>query len=141
MIRQKIYLPDWDWRVFVFYVVTKPDAKEITRKLESIGCKGADLERAEHSLLSGQCDTGITYTSHTLGESVIVIAKTTTALEFEQSMTHEVGHLANHIGLFYGLNLNGEEVRYISDSVIAKMWPIAKELVCDCCRGKEGEYE
>lgn len=141
MIRQKIYLEDYDWRVFVFYIVTAPNAHEIEHKLESIGCKGEDLERATYALESGQCDTGLTYTSHALGESIVVIAKTTTALEFEQSMTHEFGHLANHIGLFYGLNLNGEEVRYICDDLIAKAWPVAKELVCDCCRRKEGDYE
>lgn len=144
MIRQQIYLPDWDWRIYLFYVVTKPDALEIERKLESIGCTGNDLERAKHSLLSGQCDTGITYTSHILGESVVVISKTSSAREFLQSLSHEIGHLANHIGIFFGLNLNGEEVRYISDDIISKTWPISSELLCNRSRSKVkkgGYYE
>lgn len=137
MIRQKIYLEDWDWHVKVFYVVTAPNAKEILKDLERLGCSGEDLKRAEKSLKTGDCDTGLTYTSHHIGESVVVIAKTSSGKEFMASLSHEFGHLANHIGLFYGFNLNGEEVRYISDELIEKSWPISRELVCDCCRGKE----
>lgn len=137
MIRQKIYLKNWDWLVKVFYIVTKPNAKEILKELEHIGCSGEELKRAENSLLSGSLDTGLTYTSFPLGESIVVIAKTSNGKEYTASLSHEFGHLANHIGLFYGLNLNGEEVRYISDELIEKSWSISRELVCDCCRGKE----
>lgn len=137
MIRQKIYLPEYDWHVMLYYVVSKLNAKEILSKLEKLGCSGEDLTRAERSLTTGDADTGLTYTNHYRGESVVVIAKASNALEFEQSYTHELGHLSNHIALFYGLPLNGEDVRYIQDSLIAKTWDIARELVCDCCRGKE----
>lgn len=140
MIRQKINLKNWDWKVMVYYVVTAPNADEILRSLENIGCKGEDLQRAEKSLRYGGLDTGMCYTNHSLGESVVVIARTSSGKEFTASLSHEFGHLANHIGLFYGLDLNGEEVRYISDELIEKSWSISRELVCDECRSIEKDH-
>lgn len=136
MIRQRIYHEDTGWRCHVYYIVTKPDAEEIIERLSEIGCNGDTLERAYRNLTSGKCDTGITYTNHARKESVVVIAKTSTALEFLLSLEHEFGHLACHIAQYYGLNLGGEDVRYICDALIEKTWIISRKLLCDCCRHK-----
>lgn len=140
MIQQTIHIPDYDWTIHCFYVVQRLNADRVLRKLESIGCEGKDLERARHSLETGACDTGISYTSAMLGESVMVISRTSNAKEYLMSLSHEVGHIANHIAIFYGLPLNGEDVRYISDEIISKTWPISKELLCDECRSIEKDY-
>lgn len=133
MIRQRIYSKQYDWRIHVYYVVTKPNAKEILRQLEHIGCKGRNLDAAYDNLTSGNLDTGLTYTNSDRRESVVVIAKTSTALEFAQSLTHEFGHLANHIAAYYGIPLDGEEVRYICDDLLKRTWSISRELLCDSC--------
>lgn len=134
MIRQRIYDRETDWRIHVFYVVTRPDAEEIMLQLRGMGCKGRNLLAAYDNLTSGQLDTGLTYSNEERRESVVVIAKTSTALEFLQSLTHEFGHLACHIAGHYGIPLDGEEVRYICDGLIERTWPISRELLCDCCR-------
>lgn len=134
MIRQMIYDKDADWRVRVYYVVTRPNAEEIMTQLERIGCKGRNMEAAWENLASGKLDTGLTYSNAESRESVVVIAKTSTALEFLQSLTHEFGHLACHIAEHYGIPLDGEEVRYICDGLLERTWPISKDLLCDCCR-------
>lgn len=136
MIRQRIYHNDTDWRCYVYYIVTEPDAMEIMERLSEIGCDGDTLERAYSNLTSRKCDTGITYTNHASKESVVVIAKTSTALEFLLSLEHEFGHLACHIAQYYGLPLGGEDVRYICDALIEKTWIISRKLLCDCCRHK-----
>lgn len=136
MIRQRLYHKDTDWRCYIYYIVTEPDAEEIMERLHEIGCDSDSLKRAYSSLTSGKCDTGLTYTNQTRHESVVVIAKTSTALEFLLSLEHEFGHLACHIAQYYGLNLGGEDVRYICDALIEKTWPISRELLCDCRRHK-----
>lgn len=137
MIRQRFYHKDTDWRCYVYYIVTEPDADEIMERLREIGCDDETLRCAYENLTSGKCDTGLTYTNQTMRESVVVIAKTSSALEFAQSWTHELGHLACHIAQYYGIALGGEEVRYICDSLIAKTWAISRELLCDSCRNKD----
>lgn len=134
MIRQRFFDKATDWRVHVYYVVTKPNAEEILGQLEQIGCKGRNLESAYDNLVSGKLDTGLTYTNSSRRESVVVIAKTSTALEYFQSLTHEFGHLSSHIAEYYGISLDGEEVRYINDALLERTWPISRELLCDCCR-------
>lgn len=134
MIRQRFYQKSTDWRFYVYYVVTEPHADEILERLAEIGCTGENLSKAHDNLTSGKCDTGLTYTNQSTHETVVVIAKTSTALQFLQSLTHEFGHAANHIAQYYGLPLGGEEVRYICDGLIEKTWEISHELLCDCCR-------
>lgn len=104
--------------------------------LGEIGCDRESLGRAYENLTSGKLDTGLTYTNHARRESVVVIAKTSTALEFLLSLEHEFGHLACHIAKYYGFDLAGEEVRYICDSLMKRTWPISRGLLCDCCRHK-----
>lgn len=136
MIPQRIYNKKYDWKVYVYYVVTEPDAEEIMSRLHDIGCRGKNLRQAYANLTSDKLDMGLTYTNSMTHESVVVIAKTSTALQFLQSLTHEFGHLSNHIAQAYGISLAGEEVRYICDSFLEKTWSISKELLCDCCRYK-----
>lgn len=134
MIRQRIYYKPFDWRLFVYYIVTEPDAEEIMERLEGVGCKGQNLASAYDNLTSGRLDTGLTYSNQSSRESVVVIAKTSTALEFLLSLTHEMGHCACHIAESCDIPLGGEEVRYISDGLLERTWPISRELLCDCCR-------
>lgn len=134
MIRQRVHHKESDWIIHVYYVVTRPDADEIMARLIDIGCDSENLARAHHNLTSGRLDTGLTYSNDMARESVVVIAKTSTALEFFLSLTHEFGHLANHVAQRYGLPLEGEEVRYICDGLLAETWPKSRKLLCDCCR-------
>lgn len=134
MIRSHLHIPGLDWTCHVYYIVTRPDADEILKHLVYIGCGDRDMRRAYHNLTSGKLNSGLTYSNSSLRESVVVIAKTSCALEFAQSWTHELGHVACHIAQTYGLDLDGEEVRYINDTLVEATWEDAKELLCDCCR-------
>ena len=136
MIWQQSYYKPTDWRLYVYYVVTELHADEILDRLAEIGCDGDNLSKAHDNLTSGKCDTGLTYTNQSTRETVVVIAKTSTALQFLQSLTHEFVHASCHIAQHYGLPLGGEEVRYICDGLLEKTWEISRELLCDCCREK-----
>lgn len=136
MKRQQFYDEQTHWQVNIYYVVTRLDADEILHRLAQIGCNGQTLVRAEQNLSLGKCDTGLTYTNRSTRQSVVVIARTSCALEFMQSLTHELGHLANHIAQANNIALSGEEVRYVCDRLIEYTWPISRELLCDCCRNQ-----
>lgn len=134
MIRQRFTLPKYDWRVYAYYVVTKPNADEILDALVGIGCHGEHLEGAYHNLTSGKLDTGLTYSNSDTRETVMVFAKTSSAKEFMQSYKHETGHLQSHIAQTFGLNPHGEEIQYIGDDIVEETWDVAKNLLCDHCR-------
>ena len=134
MIRQRFMLPKYDWRVYAYYVVTKPNADEILDALVGIGCHGENLEGAYNNLTSGKLDTGLTYSNSGSRETVIVFAKTSSAKEFQQSYKHETGHLQMHIAQTFGIDPYGEEIQYIGDDIVDATWEIAKDLLCEHCR-------
>lgn len=136
MIKQKFRLPKYNWTIYAFYVVTRPNADEIMDALESIGCRGKNLQSAWRNLTSGRLDTGLTYSNEEMGETVVVFAKTSCAREFQQSYQHEIGHAKNHIAKACGISQHGEEIQYIGDDIVEATWGIAHELLCDCCRHK-----
>lgn len=136
MIRQRFALPRYGWSIYAYYVVTKPNAEEILDALSHIGCSGEDLQRAYKNLMSGKLDTGLTYSNSDTRKTVMVIAKTSNAKEFQQSYKHETGHLQSHIAQTFGINPHGEELQYIGDDIVEVTWDIAKELLCDNCRKK-----
>ena len=134
MIRQIFSIPKYGWRVYTYYVVTKPNADEILEALTNIGCHGKYLEGACQNLMSGKLDTGLTYSNSDTRETVMVFAKTSSAKEFQQSYKHETGHLQTHIAQSFGIDPYGEELQYIGDDIIDATWEIAKDLLCEHCR-------
>ena len=131
-----IYLPEYDWHCRVFFSVTTYWVEDILNELQGIGCAGAQLGRAKKNLKAGRLNTGLTYSNKKLGESVMVIAKTSAPDEFAHSYDHEKGHLAKHIALAYDIDPYGEEFQYMAGDIAKKMFPVAKMFMCDCCRKK-----
>ena len=76
MIVSDYHIKRYGWRFRVYYAVTTYWAREIMEDLASIGCHGRQLMRAKSSLLSGDLNTGITYSNLDTRESVMVISLT-----------------------------------------------------------------
>ncbi len=136
MIVQDITLPQYRWRVRVYYAVTAYWTDDIIRDLARIGCHGTELRRAYASLTRGGLDTGLTYSNRRTHESVMVIGLTSSAEQFQNSLDHEKGHLVKHISLAFGLDPYGEEQQYLSGEIGQRMFPVARRFLCEHCRSK-----
>ncbi len=136
MIVQDIHLFDYDWHCRVYYSVTTYWVDEILTELKRIGCSGATFRKAKANLEAGKLNTGLTFSNKSTGESVMVIAKTSSPDEFAHSYDHEKGHLAKHIALAYDIDPYGEEFQYMSGDIAKKMFSVAKMFMCECCRKK-----
>lgn len=134
MIRQRFKLRKYDWTVTCFYAVTRYWVNDIMDALEHIDCKGEVLHDAFEQLVCGDLDSGLTYSDIKNGETVMVIALTSSTEEFMKSWTHEMGHLKDHIATAYGISPHGEEIQYLGDDIITEMWDIAHQFVCCKCR-------
>lgn len=71
----------------------------------------------------------------------MAIVLTLSKKEFAKSWRHECGHLATHICQALGITPYGEEIQYIGDDIVEKMWECAHPLLCkcDCCKHKVEE--
>ena len=126
MIVSDYHIKRYGWRFRVYYAVTTYWAREIMEDLASIGCRGRQLMRAKSSLLSGDLNTGITYSNLDDRESVMVISLTSSPEEFLNSWEHEKKHLARHV--------EHEEAAYLEGEIAQKMFRVARKFICEHCR-------
>lgn len=140
MIRQEIYLPKYQWRVTAYYSVSCYWTKEIMGELIRLCAGEAVLKSAYENLTSCSLDTGLCFSNGSMRESVLVIAKTSSAEEFFNSFEHEFQHLKGHIATTLGLDPNGEAVAYMSGELARETFPAIRHLLCDCCRHKKRPY-
>lgn len=135
MIVQDFYIPKYDWRVRVYYAVTTYRTSEILCEFHRIGCRGEDFKQAYRNLSSGALNTGLTYSDFEDRETVMVIALTSSPEEFQNSWDHEKGHLCRHISQAFNIDPYGEDEQYLNGYIGQKMFPVAKNFLCEHCRG------
>lgn len=135
MIEQTIFLPDWcSWLAKVYYAVNRYNVVKILEDLEDFGCCGDDLKDAERNLRSGKANIGLTYSNFDRRLSLMVIGLTDSPEQFEDTLTHERGHLVTHIAQALELDPYGEDVQYLCGEIARQMFPIAKKFLCEHCR-------
>lgn len=140
MIRQVIFLPQYHWRVTAYYAVSCYWTGEILRELYRLGASQDVLQSAYRNMASCSLNTGLCYSNNELRESIVVIAKTSTAAEFFNSFEHEFQHLKGHISTALGFDPNGEEVAYMSGELAREIFPKIRHLLCDSCRHNNKPY-
>jgi len=136
MLVQDIYLEDYDWCVKVFYAVDTYYVGEILGELESIGCNGYELSKAEDVLSAGDYNIGLTYSNLPRRCSVVVIGLTSSPAEFQNTFDHEKGHLAMHICQELNIDPFSEEYQYLVGEIALLMFPAAEHFLCEHCRLK-----
>lgn len=134
MIVQDVYIKRAGWHVKVYHAVNHVWADEILDDLVNIGCRGKALSDAKEKLWSNIKNTGYTYSSPLLHETVMIILPTTSGAEYWNSLDHEKNHLLQHISQTLGVDPYGEEISYISGEFIRDVYTKANKLLCSCCR-------
>lgn len=124
MKRQTIYIPDYDWTVYVYYNTTPRDTNEITHKLIQLECSKNGILKARSQLLSGAYNIGLTFTNRALKQSLMSLGEASSFAQFLNSFVHELHHLVTHIACAVGMSLIGEEICYLSGSLAQKMYPV-----------------
>ena len=78
----------------------------------------------------------ITYSDFENRRTLMVISRTSSAAQFQNSLDHEKGHLCMHISHCMGIDPYGEEAQYLSGYVGQKMFSVARHFLCEHCREK-----
>lgn len=137
MIVQVVYLEKYDWLLKVYYEVETKDQDIILNELDSIDCSPKAFYSLADQLESGHLNTGFTYTDNQLRVTFIIISKTTSASEFQNTFDHEKGHAAIHIANALHLDLTGESFQYLQGDIGKELFRGARRFLCDNCR-KDG---
>lgn len=126
MTSKTIYITKYDWLVS-FYVVDT--CKDIQPIIYSIKDKKTRTKIA-NKIKSCGINTGLTYSKGQ--KTIMIIGRSTCAKEFLNTLTHEIFHLAIHIGKYYDLDLASEETAYIVGDFIPKIYNNINHLICNC---------
>ena len=138
MIRQKITLNKYhDWEIYAYYAVTTYYIDEILEHLWNIGIDGSNALNAYNNLSKNSLNSGLCYSNYAKKKTVIVVAKSSSAKEFLNSMTHEASHACTHVATALHIDLRSEEYAYMVGDLCMAMYPKIKHLLCDCCRNKD----
>lgn len=132
MIRQRIRLDGYRWTISVCYAIDHFEVNAILDELIGLGCDKDELVSARELLTSQDLDSGLTYSNIEKGQTLVVIGACSAPNEFANSLTHEIGHVAQHISRARGLDPYGEEICYLMGSIAEVMHPMSHLLLGDC---------
>lgn len=138
MIVQDFTLSLTPWKVRVYYHPQKSALKDIIGYIYNNinNNKLIELDDIVSFLLKEEKNTGCTLSNSLTRSSVIIIARTSDAAQFNDTYDHEKGHLAMHICEADGINPFSEKYQYLTGEIGRKMFPAAKHFLCDHCRKK-----
>ena len=134
MIVQDIYLEDYDWSIRVYYAVHEYFISNILIDLLDIDCDEESFFKIKGLMETGNDNIGFTYTNTEMGASLMLIGKTNSSDEFQDTFDHEKGHLVMHISSALGIDPYSEEYQYLAGEVGKRMFKVAKKFLCDHCK-------
>lgn len=115
--------------VWAYFAKTTYYADEVMENLLRIGVSGEDVHTAYLNLRNKAVDTGLTYSNYATRESVMVVGLSSSPAEFLNSFVHELGHLTAQIGEALGLDVMGEEIRYLGGGLAREMYPYIRPFL------------
>lgn len=134
MIVQDIYLQDYDWSIRVYYAVHEYFISNILIDLLDIDCDEESFFKIKGLMETGKDNIGFTYTNTEMRASLMLIGKTDSSDEFQDTFDHEKGHLVMHISSALEIPVYSEDYQYLAGEVGKRMFKVAKRFLCDHCR-------
>lgn len=133
MIKRGLRIGRWHVE-FYFALEDGYDSDELIERMYDFGADYQTLQRALFLMEEGGPNTGFTFSNPVDRLAIVAIGPTTSAPEFQDTLVHEVHHLAVAIAESLGLDLDGEGPAYLSGDTARDLAEIICELGCRHCR-------
>ena len=122
------------WEVDFFFAKDGYDDEMILAALYDDDAPIEVMARANRIMDSGRKNRGFTYYNLDLRRAVVVIGPTTSGKQFQNTLVHEIRHLADGIAESLGVELDSEPPAYISGDAAMSLADVICRLGCDECR-------
>ena len=127
-------IDNYDWHVRFYFAVHGYHTRSILFSLEEIECPGPIMERVRENLEKPDMDSGFTYSNKTKRRSVVVVGLASSQAQFLNSFEHELRHLCDDIDVESAMQMQGEEVAYLTGQLNTMLWKDIHQFIC--CKGK-----
>jgi len=131
MIRRTLTIGRWE--VEFYFAPDGYDTDELMERLYALGASVRDMRRALDLMESGEPNTGFTFPNPVERIAVVAIGPTTSGAEFQNTLVHEVHHLAVAIARGLGIDLRGEGPAYIAGDSALALADVLCKLGCSHC--------
>lgn len=106
---------------------------QLLDRMYTFGADAKTLKKAYSLMDTGKPNTGFTFTNPEEHLAIVAVGPVTSGREFQNTLVHEVHHLAVAIVSGLGINLDSEEPAYISGDSMLALAEVVCSLGCDRC--------
>ena len=121
------------WIVDFIFCVEHFDIDGILSCVYDCGASERVMQQAEELMLSCKYNCGFTFANPDEYRAVVVISPTTSGEEFQDTLVHEIHHLAVAIAAELGIDLESETPAYIAGDAARALAEVVCELGCSHC--------
>ena len=118
------------WVVDFLFATRRYDVDGVLACLMDAGAPSSVIDEAEDLMTSCEYNCGFTYTDRHIRRAVVLIGPTTSGEQFQNTLVHEIRHLADAIAKSLGVRLDSETPAYISGDSAMALVDIICELGC-----------
>lgn len=131
MIYRDLYIGRW--HVCFIFAPDGYDDNAILDMLYDLDASDYILVKAGKKMREGRPNEGFTFSNREMKKALVVIGPTTSGAEFQDTLTHELHHLAVVIADSLGIDLESETPAYLSGDSARELSDIVCWLGCDRC--------
>jgi hypothetical protein len=118
------------WVVDFLFAERKYDIEGIVSCLRHAEAPRRIIDQAVDLMEEGSQNTGFTYTNARVFRAVVCIGPTTSGGEFQNTLVHEIHHLAVSIARELGVDLEGETPAYLAGDTMRAFADVVCKLGC-----------
>lgn len=118
------------WTVDFLFATKRYDVDGVLACLYDAYAPKDIMEQAEDLMMTCEYNCGFTYTNQNRRRAVVLIGPTTSGEEFQNTLVHEIRHLADAIARSLGVPLDSERPAYISGDTAMALAEVICELGC-----------
>ena len=132
MIYRDLYIGRW--HVLFVFAPDGYDDNSILDILYDLDATDYILVKAEQKMRAARLNEGFTFSNKATKKALVVIGPTTSAAQFQNTLVHEIHHLAVAVADSLGVDLEGETPAYLAGDSAMSLADIICRLGCDCRR-------
>lgn len=128
MIRRLLWIGRWE--VVFFFAPDGYDDEAVLTALYDADAPLDVMARANRIMESGRFNRGFTYTNLENRRAIVVVGPTTSGRQFQNTLVHEIRHLADGIAASLGVSLSSEAPAYASGDAMMALADVVCRLGC-----------
>lgn len=134
MIRRAINIGRWD--IEFYFAQDSYDIDLLLDRMYTFGASASVMKKALSLMEKDTPNTGFTFTNPEEHLAIVAIGPTTSGREFQNTIVHELYHLAAAIAAELGVKLHTETPAYIAGDSMLALAEVMCALGCEHCNGE-----